>query len=320
MKWVFAAITIVAIIRASIDEEDYDDYRAPHTCLTPGCGDENSRQNPDIGIHKGVRVVQLLSGDEHSKMKTARPEQQQLFAMARQVVYQRMFKSLAYALLPPTTLQMQNYIYLIGDAASNEVAVVDGCWDPEGIDRYATEQGLKIVAYIATHHHWDHIGSVERGIPGMAYFIDKLGLPGYIHRVERESAIKATVLKGSDRLNAVEDGFKLNMGTIKLTFMHTPGHSPGSMTIQMNDSNGAPVSLVTGDTLFPGSCGRVDLEDSDKKDMYHSLQHVLARQPEDMVVWPGHGYGGANSTIGREKQAGFLRTMTLSYWMNMMSR
>ena len=110
------------------------------------------------------------------------------------------------------------------------------------------------------------------------------------------------------------------VGSYELEFIHTPGHSPGSMCIRItNDDDGTDV-LITGDTVFPGSCGRLDLPGSDAKIMYDSLQR-LAQLPDDLPIFPGHGYGGAQSTIGEEKRSGLLRTsMTRDQWNRQMVR
>lgn len=104
------------------------------------------------------------------------------------------------------------------------------------------------------------------------------------------------------------------VGGARLRFIHTPGHSRGGMSIAVGYS-GEPgaaaavgddqqegvqlteANVLTGDTLFPGSCGRIDLPESDKAEMYRSLQNVLRNLPRDMVVWPGHGYSGARSLL-----------------------
>ena len=76
---------------------------------------------------------------------------------------------------------------------------------------------------------------------------------------------------------------------------------------------------ITGDTLFPGSCGRIDLPGSDPMDMFASLQTVLAKLPDNLVVWPGHNYSPqASSTIGDEKTSGLLRPMTKAAWRRRM--
>ena len=214
-----------------------------------------------------------------------------------------------------------NYQYLVGDAATNEVAVIDGCWDPAGIARKAESLGLKIVRYIATHYHYDHIGGSMPGtkgrIPGMREFVDEMALPANIHGTERSHALKSCGVRHHERVEALAEGDRITLGQVSLRFLHTPGHSPGGMSIVLSE-NGRERGIITGDTLFPGSCGRVDLPGSDKRAMYHSLQQTLSNQPSHLVVWPGHGYSTPNSTIGQEKEVGLLRTISMQQWMAMM--
>jgi len=108
-----------------------------------------------------------------------------------------------------------------------------------------------------------------------------------------------------------------------LVIMHTPGHSGGSICIQVVASGprGPPApsnvqSLIVGDTIFPGSCGRLDLPDSDKSAMYDSL--TLLRALDDRIkVYPGHGYSGDATSIGQEKRNGLLRPFSREQWLSM---
>ena len=86
-----------------------------------------------------------------------------------------------------------------------------------------------------------------------------------------------------------------------------------------DDDGPEDVLLITGDTVFPGSCGRLDLPGSDARVMYDSLRR-LAALPESLVIFPGHGYNGASSTIGAEKRTGLLRPMTREQWDRSMVR
>ncbi|KAJ1669363.1 hypothetical protein GGF38_002316 [Coemansia sp. RSA 25] len=98
-------------------------------------------------------------------------------------------------------------------------------------------------------------------------------------------------------------GFRLGERT-DLAFMHTPGHTPGSQCVLVNRCR-----LFSGDTLFPGSCGRTDLKGGCMPDMLESLQARLAALADQTIVYPGHEYGGEWTTIGREKKRGFLRAV-----------
>ncbi len=84
-------------------------------------------------------------------------------------------------------------------------------------------------------------------------------------------------------------------------------------------AGGTDLLLVSGDTVFPGSCGRLDLPGSDPRVMYDSLRK-LAALPDALPIYPGHSYGGASSTVGAEKAGGLLRDMTRSEWNRMMVR
>jgi glyoxylase-like metal-dependent hydrolase (beta-lactamase superfamily II) len=96
--------------------------------------------------------------------------------------------------------------------------------------------------------------------------------------------------------------------------LHTPGHTPDGCCFL------AGKALFTGDTLFVGECGRVDLADSDVEAMYDSLMRRLFELPDDLVVYPGHDYGRTStSTIGREKRENYvLRPRTLPQFIAFM--
>jgi glyoxylase-like metal-dependent hydrolase (beta-lactamase superfamily II) len=95
--------------------------------------------------------------------------------------------------------------------------------------------------------------------------------------------------------------------------MHTPGHTPGSQCFLVDGR------LISGDTLFIGSCGRTDLPGSDPSEMYRSLTQRLGALPDDTVLFPGHNYGGESSTLGAEKrQNPFMRFTSLGDFLRTM--
>ncbi len=179
---------------------------------------------------------------------------------------------------------MQNFAYLIGDKKARECAVVDPAWDVDAILREAEKDGMKVVAGILTHTHFDHCNGVEQ-------LIEKTGVKLYVHEKE---ALYLKELKA--HLVATQEGSKLKIGAVEMTFLHTPGHTEGSQCILVADK------LVTGDTLFVGACGRCDLPGGNEKKMAESLNR-LAGLDASLVVFPGHAYGDAeHSTIGQEKR------------------
>ena len=105
--------------------------------------------------------------------------------------------------------------------------------------------------------------------------------------------------------------------TIRL--LHTPGHTPGSQCFLVEEA-ATPGALVSGDTLFLGSCGRVDLPGADPEQMYHSLNGTLKKLPDETWLFPGHLYSAeAHSTMGEQKQTNpFLRVTTLEQFLMFM--
>jgi len=100
---------------------------------------------------------------------------------------------------------------------------------------------------------------------------------------------------------SVKDGDSINFGNSKLKVLHTPGHSKDSMCL-IGDGK-----LFSGDTLFVGNCGRIDLPGGSAQDLYHSLFDVLHSLDDNLVMYPGHNYGHSNmSTIGEEKTTNMI--------------
>jgi glyoxylase-like metal-dependent hydrolase (beta-lactamase superfamily II) len=209
---------------------------------------------------------------------------------------------------------MQNFVYLVGDAAARECVVVDPAWEIDTIVDTARADDMRLVGALVTHTHQDHVGgSLESWgmpgrIPGVEELLGRVALKVYVHKAERE------FLKGfGSDLVKVDNHDTLQVGRLTLTFMHTPGHTPGSQCFLVDGR------LVSGDTLFIGSCGRTDLPGSDPAEMYYSLTQRLAALPDDTVLLPGHNYGGAASTLGEEKrQNPFMRFPSLGDFLQVM--
>jgi hydroxyacylglutathione hydrolase len=180
---------------------------------------------------------------------------------------------------------MANYVYFVGDPHSREVAVVDPAWEVDRIVAMAQEQDLTITKILITHSHFDHINGVEA-------LLKHTKAKVYINKVEAEfmKAVWSDLVK-------VESGDTTRVGNVDITFLHTPGHTPGSQCFLVQNH------LISGDTLFIGACGRCDLPGSNPEDMYDSLTQKLAKLDERTVVFPGHNYAARPySTIGDEKR------------------
>jgi glyoxylase-like metal-dependent hydrolase (beta-lactamase superfamily II) len=211
---------------------------------------------------------------------------------------------------------MQNYVYLVADAATREAAVIDPAWDIDAILKVAAADDLTLKAALVTHYHPDHLGGDFMGhhIEGAAELLERnLPLKVYIHKAEAEYVARINGLSATDVVQT--DGTEeLALGDHRLRFLHTPGHTPGSQCFLIDGR------LISGDTLFVGSCGRVDLPGSDPTQMYDSLVNKLKKLPDDTVLYPGHNYAAeTTSTIGLEKQRNVaLRFDNLDSFLHMM--
>ena len=207
---------------------------------------------------------------------------------------------------------MQNFVYLIGDPVARECVVVDPAWEIDTIVDQAAADGMTITGVLVTHTHQDHVGGHLFGhdIPGVAELLERIPAKVYVHSAERE------FLKGfGSDLVKVEGGDTLPVGGARVTFIHTPGHTPGSQCFLVEGR------LISGDTLFIRSCGRTDLPGSDPGEMYYSLTQRLGALPEQTTVFPGHNYGGASTTIGDEKRENpMMRFRTMPDFLRAMGR
>ena len=213
--------------------------------------------------------------------------------------------------------RMANFIYLIGDDEIRECMVVDPAWDIDGILAFVDREEMRLTGALVTHYHPDHIGGDLLGlnVQGLPELL--AARPVKIH-VNAEEAEGVARVAGLSRGDIVEHraGDEIRVGSIGIKALHTPGHTPGSQCFL------AGSSLVSGDTLFTEGCGRVDLPGGDAEQMYYSLTRVLAKLPDETVLYPGHNYGAAPSSTMREQklQNYYMRIGSLDEWMRLMGR
>ena len=182
---------------------------------------------------------------------------------------------------------LNNYLYLLGDPATKEMAVVDPAWDPDFLSGEAKRLGYTITKVFLTHAHTDHVNGLKR--------IQELypNIPTYISKHEAPFLTKNLV-----NLTTIEDKATLNIGNILFNVIHTPGHTPGCQCFL------AQSQLIAGDTLFIDGCGRCDLPGGDAKVMYNTLYNIIKKLPDTTTVWPGHNYGPTpTATIGEQKRS-----------------
>ena len=185
--------------------------------------------------------------------------------------------------------QMVNYVYLIGDRGTRQCVIVDPAYAVEELLAVAAADEMSVVGVLATHYHPDHIGGSMMGhnIDGIGRLLETHDVPVHVNEDEVPWVLRTTGVDSS-HLRAHSPGDVLTIGDLDITFVHTPGHTPGSQCFL------AAGCLISGDTLFLDGCGRTDLPGSNPEQMYESLQ-TLARLPDATVVYPGHQYSAPSS-------------------------
>jgi hydroxyacylglutathione hydrolase len=179
--------------------------------------------------------------------------------------------------------------------------IVDPGEEPERLLQAIAELGVRIEAILVTHCHFDHIGAV-------APLARATGAPVYCPEIERPVLVDVMswVPPGFGPFDSwvpehtVSGGERLTLAGLQIDVVFTPGHSPGHVTYAIApDSTGAPArSLLSGDVLFQGSVGRVDLPGGDWPTLERSIVGLLRSYPPETVVYPGHM---GVTTLGRER-------------------
>ena len=176
---------------------------------------------------------------------------------------------------------LDNFSYLVGCEETHKAMVIDPGSDVDRILAEADRAGLKIEKIVNTHAHGDHTAGNDRlkARTGAQIIIHDLDAGGY-PRADRRLTDETT----------------LELGTITFDVIHTPGHTPGGISLH------ARGHLFTGDTLFVGDSGRTDLAGGDRPTLGASIRRLM-HLPDQTIVWPGHNYGPTpSSTIGWEKR------------------
>ncbi len=193
--------------------------------------------------------------------------------------------------------------YVIGNGKSKDGAIIDPGGDAERILQAVRETGLEIRFIIATHGHFDHTAAVKR-------LKEALNADFLLHREDlffvrrsKTSAQKWGIIieQVPDPDRFIEHGDVLTLGPLELKIIHTPGHSPGGISIYIETEN----ILFSGDTLFCGSVGRTDFNGGSMEVLIRSIKERLFTLPDSTVVHTGHGM---QTTIEYEKIHNFFVT------------
>jgi glyoxylase-like metal-dependent hydrolase (beta-lactamase superfamily II) len=206
-----------------------------------------------------------------------------------------------FAVGDPFATQMVNFVYLIGDRDTGEAVVIDPAYAIDDLLAVVAADGMRLVGALASHHHPDHVGGsfMTQGVEGVRELLGAVSVPVHVHRDEADAVAKTTGVSSS-HLVIHDSGDTVEVGSIPVQMLHTPGHTPGSQCFMIDRL------LVSGATLFLEGCGRTDLPGSDPDAMYDSLQR-LATLPDDTVVMPGHRYSTASvGTLGAIKEINYV--------------
>lgn len=189
---------------------------------------------------------------------------------------------------------VQENAYIVrADEHATRALIVDPGDEPERLLAAIDALGVEIEAILITHCHFDHIGAV-------APIARATGAPVYCPEIERPvlADVMSWVPPGFGPFESYEadhtltGGERLNLAGLDIEVTFTPGHSPGHLTYAI------PGALLSGDVLFQGSVGRVDLPGGDWGTLEHSIETLLKTYPEETLVYPGHM---GVTTLGRER-------------------
>ncbi|TXH43539.1 MAG: MBL fold metallo-hydrolase [Actinobacteria bacterium] len=192
--------------------------------------------------------------------------------------------------------------FIVADAPGSECLIIDPGMDAEeGIADLLAKHRLHPAAVVLTHGHLDHTWSV---VP----VCRSANVPAYIHPDDRAMLVDPTLgmsremfammqrMTGGtaefvepDEVVELRDGATIDLLGVQLHAHHAPGHTPGSLAFTTAEQPDTPPLLFSGDLLFAGSIGRVDLPGGDAQQMRESLARVLPPLSDDTVVLPGHG-------------------------------
>ena len=178
---------------------------------------------------------------------------------------------------------MKNLAYIISDNETKKAAIVDPAWEIEKILDITKRNNLNIIYIINTHSHSDHISGNEEII-------------------KQTNAKLISYYKSPRKPDIpISENDEITLGKTKMKFIHTPGHCPDSICIIVDNK------ILTGDTLFVGNCGRIDLPGGNIDELYTSLFTKIYKLDDKLEVYPGHDYGEKPfSTIEYEKKHNYV--------------
>jgi len=191
---------------------------------------------------------------------------------------------------------IQANCYVLGCERTKEAAVIDPGGDVDKILMTLAKDKLRCVTIINTHGHFDHTGDNKRlkEVTGAKLVIHRADAPMILDQGSSGSMWGMEVEDSPPPDLYVEERDVITFGDISLRVLHTPGHSPGGISL-LSDK-----MVFVGDTLFAGSIGRTDLPGGDYETLIRSVKEKIFPLGDDVVIYPGHG---PKTTVGREKRS-----------------
>src|ERR1700733_12961616 len=213
--------------------------------------------------------------------------------------------TIIHEILPVGMLQCNCSV--IGDPQTREALVVDPGDEADKILAILAKHRLTVKAIVSTHAHIDHVGGLRKmqqatGAPVLMHG-DDMELYRHLDVQAAWIGLRAPDPAEVDKL--LREGDTLRWGRFEASVLHTPGHTPGSISLYLapqkdNDASGDAPKLFAGDTLFAGSIGRTDLWGGSLEKILRSIHQKLMVLPDETIVFPGHG---GVTTIGQERAA-----------------
>ena len=190
---------------------------------------------------------------------------------------------------------IQANCYILGCEDTLHAAVIDPGGESDRILAALSESKLTLKNIINTHGHFDHVGANLRlkEVTGADLMIHALDAPMLAQLSSSATMFGLSAENSPPPDRTLDDGDTVVVGNISLRVIHTPGHSPGGVSLFTDKS------VFVGDTLFAGSVGRTDLPGGDAATLKTSIQNKLFTLGDDVTVYPGHM---GQTTIGQERR------------------
>jgi glyoxylase-like metal-dependent hydrolase (beta-lactamase superfamily II) len=235
--------------------------------------------------------------------------------MNENLYFRQLLSGRDFAVGDAVALSMRNFTYALGDRSTGEAVLVDPAYRPGELLDVLKADGMTLVGAVATHYHPDHIGGTligEQHLSGIVELIELQDVPVHVHADEVSWILERTGVDSSALLTH-QDGEVLSVGGIEITLLHTPGHTPGSQCLLVEER------LLSGDTLFVDGCGRTDFPGGDAEEMFWTLSERLAGVSDETILFPGHLYSKEASLAMGEVRARnpVLNATSLEQWLTM---